>query len=168
MRARLRGRRLHLEDRGPQRNHDGEEHAKGKGQPGDEHGNPTGHSQGQGDPPKNDPDEHQNHPHCHQPTEMIGKTEPPVSNLCLTNSADDRASADNGSTIEEEDGQDGKEWRRLHAQERHERDEQGAGDGWQTCEDREKEKEAAARARSPGGNHQWDATQQDGSHSKQH
>jgi len=99
----LRSGRLHLKDRGPQRNHYGEEHAKGKGQPVDEHGNPTGHSQGQDDPPEDDPNEHQNHPQYHQPTEMIGETEPGVSNPCLTNSAVDRAGADNSSTVEEED-----------------------------------------------------------------
>src|SRR5258706_7011011 len=167
VRAGLKRGRLPPPEGGPQRNHYGEEHAKGKGQPGDEHGNPTGHSQGQGDPPENDPNEHQNHPPHHQPTEMIGQTEPRVRNPCLTNSAIDRDGADNGSTVEEEDGQDGKEWRRLVAQKHDERAEQAAGDGWQTREDRDKEKEAAARARSPGGNHQWDATRQDGSHSKQ-
>ncbi len=99
---------------------------------------------------------------------MIGQTEPPVGNPCLTNGAVDRDGADHGSTVEEEEGQDGKEWRRLVAQKHDDRAEQGAGDGWQTREDREKKKDAAAWPRSPGRNDQWDTTKQDSSHSKQH
>ncbi len=92
----------------------------------DERIKPIGRNQGQGDAPEDNPGEHQNHPHHHQPTKMIGQTEPRVRNPGLTNGADDRDGADNSSAIEEEDGQDQRGTRK--AQGHHEHGEQGAGD----------------------------------------
>ena len=43
--TRLRGRRVYLKDRCPQRNHHGKEHTKGKEQPGKECSIPTGRNQ---------------------------------------------------------------------------------------------------------------------------
>ena len=92
----------------PERNNHGKEHAEGDEQPGipgkgqqeDEHDKPTGRKQGQGKPPEDDTDEHQEHSQHNQATEMIGKTEPLVSYLCLTNGMIERDGADEGKLRE--------------------------------------------------------------------